>query len=415
MASAYVCGRFKRIWVKKSELPIYQPSAIVDLKPKPDGYISKATETNIDALRVHRGQILLTCSGTIGNVAYVSKTLDGKIFSHDLIRINAAKDFDAGYIYAYLKSKAGNEILLTSSYGAVITHIEPEHLAAVPIPDAPPNTKRRIHELIVRSYALRDESNELVDRATALLISELQLPDIEALGDEKTFTVRLSNLFGRLDASFHDPIVRKINQHLSRYAAEVTTIGDGRISKAVILPGRFKRVYVDEGYGVTFFGGRSIGELDPSDKKYLSFAMHDDKIRDELTIREKMILITCSGTIGKVTLVPKHWNGWAMTHDIIRLIPNEKITGYVYIWLQTDFAAKIIDSFAYGAVVRHIEKNHLEAVPIPLLKNSVAQDEINSLALAANDRRYEAYLLEQQALKILDTEIFQFSRKNFYR
>ena len=46
MASSYVCGRFKRIWVEKSDMPIYQPSSIVDIKPTPDGYISAKTKTN---------------------------------------------------------------------------------------------------------------------------------------------------------------------------------------------------------------------------------------------------------------------------------------------------------------------------------------------------------------------------------
>ena len=68
LATAYVCGRFKRVWVKHSELPIYQPSAITELRPKPDGYISRQTEIDIDALRVHAGQVLLTCSGTIGKI-----------------------------------------------------------------------------------------------------------------------------------------------------------------------------------------------------------------------------------------------------------------------------------------------------------------------------------------------------------
>lgn len=38
LTTSYVCGRFKRIWVEKSDLPIYQPSSIVDIKPTPDGY-----------------------------------------------------------------------------------------------------------------------------------------------------------------------------------------------------------------------------------------------------------------------------------------------------------------------------------------------------------------------------------------
>ena len=77
IASSYVCGRFKRVWVKKSDMPIYQPSAIVDIKPTPDGYISKRTKTDFESLRVHKGQVLMTCSGTIGKVSFVSKTLDG--------------------------------------------------------------------------------------------------------------------------------------------------------------------------------------------------------------------------------------------------------------------------------------------------------------------------------------------------
>ena len=121
LTTSYTCARFKRIWLNKSDMPIYQPSSIVDIKPIPDGYISKLTQTNIEKLRVHKGQILLTCSGTIGKATYVSETLDNKIFSHDLLRINCNEPSDAGYIYTYLISKLGNKILLTNSYGAVIT------------------------------------------------------------------------------------------------------------------------------------------------------------------------------------------------------------------------------------------------------------------------------------------------------
>lgn len=62
----------------------------------------------------------------------------------------------------------------------MIQEIEPEHLATVPIPDAPTAFKKKIHDLIVRSYELHDESNDLINQATALLIGELKLPDIGA-------------------------------------------------------------------------------------------------------------------------------------------------------------------------------------------------------------------------------------------
>lgn len=414
LTSSYVCGRFKRVWVEKSDMPIYQPSTVVDIKPTPDGYISKRTKTDIEALRVHNGQVLMTCSGTIGKVSYVSKTLDEKIFSHDLLRINCNNADDAGYIYTYLKSKVGNKILLTNSYGAVITHIEPEHLATVPIPNAPAELKQKINGLIVRSYELRDESNELIDKATALLKAELQLPDISAFDVElykkqapvDTFSVKLSDMSGRLDASYHVPIVDAITEHLQKYAEEVTTVGDARISKSIILAGVFKRTYVDEEYGYPFLGGKEITQLSPVTEKFLSKAIHKQRYEKELKVEENTILVTDRGSIGISAMVPKHWNGYAVSQNVLKVIPaSNDIAGYLYIYLNSECGHTLICRQTYGSVVDMIDSNSLSDVEIPLLKSHKTQKQINDLALEANQKRYEAYQLEQEALKIMDAEV----------
>jgi type I restriction enzyme S subunit len=334
--------------------------------------------------------------------------LDNKIFSHDVIRINCHDENDLGYIYAYLKSKTGKALLQTNGYGAVITHLEPEHLMSIPVPNPPGEIKKRIHDLVVKSFVLRDESNDLMDEAEATLVKALGLPPLEKLNNEShkhreqnginSWTVSSARFDNRLDASFHVPIVDTIIRRLKKAPCELLKVGDDKISKKIILPGRFKRVYVSEGKGVTFFGGRSIFELDPTDKKYLSFAKHEKLIRDELTIKENMILVTCSGTIGNVVLVPKHWDNWAMTHDIIRIVVKDEITGYLYIWLQSGYARAIIQSYTYGSVVPHIELEHIKTTPVPLLTDKATQSRINALALEANKKRYEAYEAEQKAL-----------------
>lgn len=414
LTTSYTCARFKRIWVEHSDLPIYQPSTIVDIKPTPDGYISHLTQTNIDALRVSKGQILMTCSGTIGKVSYVSDTLDNKVFSHDLLRIDCKNIVDQGYIYAYLKSKIGNKILLTNSYGAVITHIESEHLATVPIPDAPNEIKERIHGLIVDSYKLRDESNALIDQATALLVEELNLPSLSKLKQDSikynssvnAFSVKLSDMFGRADASYHLPVVDAIVEHLKKYAEEVTFIGDKRISKQIILAGVFKRTYVGEEYGYPFLGGKEITQLNPKTEKYLSKPIHKKRYEKELKVTENTILVTDRGTIGTTTLVPKHWNGYAVSQNVLKLIPaSDDIAGYIYIFLNSEWGAELVRRQTYGSVVDMIDNNSLASVEIPLLKNQDVQAKINALALKANGKRYEAYLLEQEALKIMDEEV----------
>ncbi len=413
ITTSYVCGRFKRIWVETSDLPIFQPSSITDVYPSPDGYISHKTRTNIEELRVHTGQILMTCSGTIGKLSYVSKTLENKIFSHDLLRINCKETADAGYVYAYLKSAIGNKILLTNQYGAVITHIEPEHLATVPIPVAPEKIKKRINDLIVSSYQLRDESNDLIDEATALLKKELHFPAIEEFdvsfykknANVDTFNVRLSNMAERVDASYHVPIVDSIIKHMKQYAAEVTTVGDKRISKTILLPPRFARVYVEEGYGRVLIGGKQIFELDPSVKKYLSRTKHN-KLMAQLEVNQNTILITRSGTIGKVVLVPKHWEHWVPSDHIIRIVPaKEEIAGYLSVFLSSEYGYRLIARYTYGSVVDEIDDIHVGCIPFPLLKDAKNQHQINELALLANKKRFEAYKREQQALQIMDREV----------
>lgn len=407
---AYYPGRFKRIYVNKFDgVDFYLPSQLNDINPKPEKWISKITKCNLDELRLKENTLLLTRSGTIGNVALVSKTLQRKIFSDDVIRITFNNTYDLGYVYIFLKSKIGNKILTTNGYGSVITHLEPEHLNEIKIPNAPYHIKFEINQLVTHSYELRDESNKLLETANKLLVKELSLPTIENWmnnNSSNTFNVKLSRLAGRVDASYHIPIVNAINNHLKKYAKEVTTIGDARISKDVILPGRFKRVYVEEGQGRIFIGGKQIWELDPSNKKYLSIVHHANRIAQQLELHENMTLITCSGTIGKVALVGKQWENWTANQHIIRVVPaNQEIAGYLNVFLASDYGYQLITRFTYGSVVDEIDDNHVRQITIPLLKNHTVQKQINDLALEANQKRYEAYLLEQEALKIMNEEV----------
>ena len=347
---AFYLGRFKRIYVeKKNGVPFILPSQMTEVYPRASKFISPTTNIDIENTRVKRGQVLLTRSGTIGVVSYVSKTLENQSLSDDVIRIKATEY--SGYIYTYLKSKIGRLLVETNNYGAVIKHIEPEHLNAIPIPNPSTTLKQEIHNLIEESFKLRDESNELLDTAQILLKEALELPSIEVLYEQteqfdKTagvlnYSVPLSEILGRLDGSYYVPIVAVIEQHIAKTAREILKVSDSRISQSVTLPGRFKRVYVEEGSGIVFFTGKHVSELDPSDKKYLSFSQHTERIENELVIKEGMILVTSSGTLANTVLVPKHWDGWAMTHDIIRVIPvNKEISGYLYAWLSSAYARR---------------------------------------------------------------------------
>jgi len=152
---------------------------------------------------------------------------------------------------------------------------------------------------------------------------------------------------------------------------------------------------------------KQIFELDPSNKKYLSIKKHKDRIAKQLYLYENMIVITCSGTIGRVNIIPKHWENWTMSQHVLRIVPaNNKIAGYLYIWLNSDYGKSLIQRHIYGSVVDEIDNSHLSKVPVPILHDEQIMQEINQLALQANKLRSEAYYEEQKAIRELEEKVF---------
>ena len=88
------------------------------------------------------------------------------------------------------------------------------------------------------------------------------------------------------------------------------------------------------------------------------------------------------------------------------MIPASKnIAGYLAVYLTSAYGNELVKRFTYGAVVDEVDDKQISKVEVPLLKDKSVQKKINDLILSANDKRYEAYLLEQQALKMMNEDV----------
>lgn len=334
---AHYGGRLKRNYVEKNEettVGFIGSSEMLDVSPQPVKFM--IDDDRVSELHVKRGTVLISRSGTIGNMSFVNETLEKFLISEHAMRLEC-NNFP-GYVYAYLKTKTGQALIRSNIYGSVIQQIEPEHLASIPIPNAPNEIKAKIDSMIVESYALRDESNHLINEATNLLIDELQLPAINEFdvgyfkkdAPVKTFSVKLSDMDYRLDASYHVPIVDAIIDHLNKHAEEVITVDDNRISKNIILPGRFKRVYVGEGEGRVFIGGKQLHELDPSNKKYLSLSQHGERIEKQLGVRQSVsfaeVAVKNANTLKQKDYYQHHYE-CSRAHGKMKTVVTIKATG----------------------------------------------------------------------------------------
>ena len=246
---AFHGGRSKRVYIDKNNknaVGFLGSAEMLSIQPKPVKFLLK--EDGASKFSVKQGQVLLSRSGTVGNVNYVNSTLANFFVSEHAIRISCREY--PGYVYTFLKSKKGRVLVESYIFGAVISQVEPEHLNQIPIPNPPPILKQKVHSLIEESFKLRDESNELMDETQVLLKEALQLPDLEDLCQQaeqydKTagvlnYLITSNELCDRLDGSYHVPTVQVIEQHLEKTAKEIVKAGDSRISQAIIMPSHFE-------------------------------------------------------------------------------------------------------------------------------------------------------------------------------
>jgi len=307
----------------------------------------------------------------------------------------------------------GNKLITTHNYGSVISHLEPEHLRTidVPIPD-----KEFINKIKMKKiFQLRYEANDLLKNADELLHERLHLKKVIDLKPKyfypnsiRNFSLPLNKIVQRFDASYHLPIIQEIMSQLKKSDSELTTIGDKRVSEDIILPGRFKRIYVDSKHGIPFLGSKEILQYYYPKLKYLSIKNHAKRIKNELTLKENMIAITCSGTVGRTILLPKYMEGWAGSQHSIRIVSSKKLNpGYLYAFLASDYGYELITRFQYGTNVDEIDDEHVSKIAIPLPKKTEIIDEIGNLVLKATKNRNEAYNLEQEGINLVENMILQ--------
>jgi type I restriction enzyme, S subunit len=407
----YYPGRFKRVYVSQEKgLPFLSSSEIISLRPTTAKFLSRTQNSYLEKLIPQKWDVLLSRSGTIGNIGLATETFLGKALSEHAIRLQAGDPDTAGYVAAFLRSRYGRPQLIQGTYGSVVAQIEPAHLERVLIPDLPPIRRIAIGRLMCKAGELRDEANRLLDEADRLLHDRLNLPYLNTISPKGKSSsiakIKASQLMGRLEGSFHDPMAIAAEKQLHELGIEITTLGDSRVTNEVRAITRFrKRVYVEKG-GIPLLSSKQLFQIAPIDVKGLAKGAHATHL-SEIQLKESMIAVTCSGTIGRVQIIPKYMADWTANQHANRLLAASGMNaGYLYTWLASDYGYCLMTRHAYGSVILEFDREMLASVSIPLPEASI-RDEIGNLVLKANQLRDEAWRSEQDAIEKIENLILQ--------
>jgi len=388
-------GRFKRLLVSKDDgKPFLTPSEVMLFFPKARKFI---TAYPLEVL-IEKGWLLITRSGSVGRSLIATDLLAQHILSDDLIRVIPKSREHTAYLYAYFNTWMGQAFLSKNQYGASIRHIEPRHVEAVPVPCIP-NLSQKVAREILKAHKLREAAQALLLQAQDLMHTSLQLPKIGKSEEMFTrcFEINASESNWRLDASYHVPIVKKINQHLDD--ARLNTIELGTKIQSIYVPPRFKRPYVEKEGGIRYLTPSDLPVMKTFDPKYLATEFTDD---EKYRLREGEILVVTDGSIGWVSIVTPPIAGLYGSNNFARVLPKADLNaGYLLTYLLSSYGQYQLSREIFGGVVDHITEDQIKQIRIPLPPYEV-QQKIGEVMTLAYTKRDEANQIEADTVAFLE-------------
>lgn len=367
-----------------------------------------AHSAKLSYLKVEEGMTLITCSGSIGRMAYARKDMTDCWSNQDIMKVVADPNkISSGYLYAYLSSRFGVPIVISGTYGAIIQHIEPHHIADLPVPRLGA-VEDQAHELIQQAADAQVESGKLRNQAGAMVNEICGFPQKLAPA-ARIFAYSSANsndVLRRLDATFHNPIAQE--------AEALTKAANGiALSSAGVLgyeSNRMKQVFVEEGFGTPFTtsGGIFLKSITP--ERYL----RNQLLGEDQTwrINEYDTLVARSGQVGGIigrgVWADSRLDGFAASPHILRLRPTseEFPPGYVYAFLcLTDVGYQLLARTAAGSSIPFLPLDAVLEIKIPTTPSPQQRHEIDELVKRSGELRKQSQELEKDAVALVERTI----------
>lgn len=403
-ARIFHAGREARLWVEDAEhgTPFMGSSDIrvSDFSALP--LIARRQVQRNPLFTLGSGWTLITRSGTIGRMAYARPDMDGMACSEHVLRV--APDVERippGYLYAFLSSRYGVPLVVSGTYGAIIQHIEPEHIAELPVPRFGPVFEQEVAETIDAAAAERVAASK--HRRAALELFQAKI-DWSNHSSSVARTPMASSLLGRMDAFHYSPRVEVGRAALAAHCG--VRLGDQ--VERVFEPNRGSRLKVtDPAFGVPFLSSSSVFELNPSAEYLVSRSLTPHL--EGLLLSDCDVLIPRSGQLGGIigrAVLPLPMNvGQAGSEHLVRVrCHSPSDAAYLWAVLASEPGYWALVGTAFGSSIPSLDSSLISDLTVPWL-SKLDRQEIGALAAKAVVAQNKGNELEAAAIALLEEKI----------
>lgn len=334
---------------------------------------SDAESNKLSYLRLSPGTTMISCSGTIGRMVYARPDMDGMWTSQDVLKAVPNPDLiPPGYLYTFLSSKFGLPLILSGTYGAIIQHIEPAHIADLPVPRLGDEIEGEAHALV--ENAARERSQATIHRSEAIKLAHEVTGWKGHSKDTITNQASSTGLARRLDAFHHSAHVTFSRDTL---AAHPKSVRVGSKVESIFEPNRGSRMKVDDPqYGVPFLSSSEVFRLDPCGE-YLVSRTRTPHI-ENLLVSDRDLLLPRSGQLGgivgrAVLPLPVYYEHAASEH-LVRIRCHSQDDAF-YLWAffasEPGYLASI--GTAFGSSIPSLDCQLLAEICIPWLEGQTRE------------------------------------------
>lgn len=406
-------GRDARVWVADLEhgVPFLGSTDILaaDLSTLPR--ISKRIVKSNPLFRVGEKWTLITRSGTVGRMAYVRQDAADMACSEHVLRVVPNKKKVApGYLHAFLASKFGVPLVVAGTYGAIIQHIERQHiLDRVSVPRYSTDFEESIARKIDEYSTLLTYYQDTVCRATDQFFRSVGLEDISRVdwhenGPDLGFEIKgvtSTSLRAMNYSPRFDELVRRIKSVPHKLLGEVCV--DGTLKRG----GRYKRIEASPEHAYLMVGQKQVFWLEPEGQWIAKSCVDEDVL-----VPPGAILIAGAGTLGESEAYCRTefiWNDAsrnAFSELFVRVIsdPNEMLCGCLYAFMRSEMAFRMLRSTSFGSKLQYPMARLVKSLPIPI-PDRPSMVEIHELVISAYEAREKAVRLKHEAIARLERQI----------
>ncbi len=354
-------------------------------------YVDKHSYEFLSKSKVFGGEILINKIGSPGRVYIMPKLNMPVSLGMNLFMLSIAKEsnFNEKYIWTFLNTELGQNIIQRKVNGTVPLTIDKEAIRTLYIPIVSLDFQNKIENLINKSELLLANSKQLYNKGENELLNSIGL--ISWQPTEKNTTEKsFKNSFGvsgRLDAEYYQPKYDEVLAVIKN--TKFDKLGNIVSIKKSIEPG--SEAYQTE--GIPFIRVSDVSKFGLSEPE-----IHLDSKEfniEGLKPKKDTILLSKDGSVGIAYKIEKDLNiitSGALLHLTVK--NKETLPDYLTLVLNSKLTQMQAERDAGGSIIQHWRPDQIQEVLIPILPIDKQKELSKQIQLSFKQREESIKILE---------------------